>query len=46
VNKQVNLMDGFVKLAREGDEEVRKYIEYLVKLSEKTTYKIGGIPTR
>jgi hypothetical protein len=45
-NKQLLMLDGAFKLAREGDEEAYRFIKEMVKVGKKAVYRIGGAPTR
>jgi hypothetical protein len=45
-NEQLSTLDGLVRMAREGEPGAFEWLEELVKVGEKVTYKIMGQPTR
>jgi len=45
-NEQLQILEGMVALAKEGDETMQKYVVEMIELGEKVTYKVMGQSTR
>jgi len=45
-NEQLGVLNGLVKMARDGDPEAMQWINELIEIGEKVIYKSGTVPTR